>query len=262
MKIIKKDASFTETKLLKNYTIGPYQGANPNKSKVYISNDSKTLIKTNISKKEFNNLIFFNKKVDDKVKKYFIHDIDIFILKNKKIYFKMIYIKSETLRFTIMNLKFNEIHKIYIKLFKIIFYLNHKHKIFINDIHLDNIIYFNKQIYIIDFLDYITVDKVGGLDHITLDHFNLKNLTYNKMFEKSELFFVLITIFRQFIIINKRITKIRLNNPKKIKKKTIYLVKILNASIKNKKIKNIYELDIFFLKLLQDKNIFQHFFKI
>ena len=39
------------------------------------------------------------------------------------------------------------------KLFRIIIYLNHKYKIYINDIHLDNIIYSNKKIYIIDFLD-------------------------------------------------------------------------------------------------------------
>ena len=49
MKIIKKDINFTEEDLLKNYTIGPYQGWS--KSDIYISNDSKTIIKTNISKR-------------------------------------------------------------------------------------------------------------------------------------------------------------------------------------------------------------------
>jgi len=259
MRIIKKDINFTEKDLLKNYKIGPYQGWS--KSDIYISNDSKSLIKTNISNKELNNLILFNKTVDEKIKKYFLHDIDVYILHNKKIYFKMIYINSETLRFTIINLKIDEIYDIYMKLFKIIIYLNHKHKIYINDIHLDNIIYSNKKIYIIDFLEYITLNKVNNFSY-KLNN-NLNFLKYNKMFDKSELFYILIRIFHQFIIINNRITKIRYTYQNKIKKKRIHIIQILNISIKNKKIKNIYELDIILYNFIKKrKNFIKIFSKI
>ena len=152
-----------------------------------------------------------------KIKKYFVHDIDVYILHNKKNYFKMIYINSETLKFTITNLKFDEIYDIYIyiKLFRIIIYLNHKHKIYINDFHLNNIIYHNKKIYIIDFLEHITLNKVNNKWYESY-------LIYDKMFSKSEFFFILIRFFSKFIIINNKIIKIRSPEKEKLKKKYIY----------------------------------------
>ena len=68
MKIIKL-SNTTESDLLNNYTKFKYQGGSH--SNLYISNNKKFILKTNISKKEFENLIYFNKTVPSNIKNNF-----------------------------------------------------------------------------------------------------------------------------------------------------------------------------------------------
>ena len=84
----------------------------------------------------------------------------------------MKYLDNISLKYSIKHIQFSEIKYILLKIIKIIIYLNHNLNIYINDLHFDNIIYHNKKIIIIDFLDFMSKTiKIFSLNNKKINFF-------------------------------------------------------------------------------------------
>jgi len=230
--------------ILKKYKKFKYQGKS--NSVLYISNNNKFLLKINIPRQELNNIILLNNKLPIKLHKYFVLNYKIYILKNKKIHIKMKYYNNGPLSRELPKLSMYNIQNIILKILKINIYANHKLNIYFNDLHLSNIILYNR--YSFKIIDFEKVSNILNKQHLFYKRVNDYILP---QLSDSELFKTIIKIFSIYTIKSNKL--ICISNYKFIKYNEVILkeknlIKYFNNIIKQYKFKNIHTLDKFLYK--------------